>query len=76
MNLQLQKVSEEALSLTPNDRAALAHIVIQSLETNQEHNFDEEWKTEIIARDNRLKTGDTTEKPVLDVLNEIRSRLS
>lgn len=42
MNLQLQKISEEALSLTPNDRAALAHIVIQSLETNQEHNFDEE----------------------------------
>jgi len=76
MNLQLQKVSEEALSLTPNDRAALAHIVIQSLDTDQECSFDEEWKTEIVARDNRLKTAHTTEKLAFDVLNEIREKLS
>ncbi len=74
--MQLQKISEDALSLTPNDRAALAHIVIQSLETNQEQNFDEEWKTEILARDTRLKRGETTEKPVFDVLDEVRRKLS
>ena len=75
MNLQLQKVSKEALSLTPNDRATLAHVVIQSLETNQEYSFDEEWKTEILVRDNKLKNGKTTEKPAFDVLDEIRGKL-
>ena len=49
-------VAEEALSLSPAERADLAKLLIQSLEGDRR--TDEEIRAELASRLERLKSGD------------------
>ena len=49
-------VAEEALSLTPSERAGLAKLLIQSLEGDRR--TDEKIRVELVNRLEQLKSGD------------------
>lgn len=53
----------EALRLSPEERAALAGELIQSLDTEVDADAEAAWGSEIRARVGRLDTGDATTIP-------------
>jgi putative addiction module component (TIGR02574 family) len=53
----------EALRLSPEERAALAGELIQSLDTEVDTDAEAAWATEIRARVERLDAGDATTIP-------------
>ena len=73
---KLSSLSEKALSLTASDRAALAHVLIHSLDESIDEDIELAWQTEVSNRAKRLNSGETTERPAIDVLNEIRAKFS
>ncbi len=71
----LNDVREDALSLSLEDRAALARDLIESLDGPADTDAQTAWDEEICRRINRLRCGDATLLEPEDVLARIRARL-
>jgi len=72
MALSLKDVELQAQQLTPNDRARLAEVLLESLQEPSVHEIEAEWETEIIARIEAWKNGTTSLHTATDVLAEAR----
>jgi putative addiction module component (TIGR02574 family) len=55
-----QKIASEALSLSPNERADIAQLLLQSLEASENH--EDKWITEVERRAQEMEQGKV--KPV------------
>jgi putative addiction module component (TIGR02574 family) len=55
-----QKIASEALSLSPNERADIAQLLLQSLEASEDH--EDEWISEVERRAKEIEQGKV--KPV------------
>ena len=64
-------ILRDALKLGEHDRAALAGLLIESLETEPEEGVEEAWAAEIDRRIAQLDAGEVTSIP----WEEVRSRL-
>ncbi|MBI4583417.1 MAG: addiction module protein [Planctomycetes bacterium] len=71
----LKKVATEALALSPDLRAQLAEILIQSLEEPEETEVKSKWLEEIYRRDQEIRSGKVVCKPADQVLREAREHL-
>ena len=57
MTAEVKKVFHSVLSLTPNERAFLAHLLIHSLEQASSENNEEQWLELAEKRFLELKSG-------------------
>lgn len=72
MSLNLEQASQAVLSLPIKERAALAHVLIHSLDDKVDANIEDAWDQEIDKRLDRVERGETTERDAIDVLDEMR----
>jgi len=70
----LRKMTNEALSLPPKDRAKLAHELIISLDKNVDTNVSKAWEKEINKRVAEIHSGIAKGRPAEQVLAEIRAK--
>lgn len=77
MRTHRDEIVDQALSLDPGDRAALAHELIQSLDPAHEDPdvVERAWAEEIERRILRIRSGGATLIPAEEVLSEARRRL-
>jgi len=71
MTEKTEFILNEALSMSPEDRAVIAHCLISSLERLMEENIDEEWLNLAVQRLSELENNSV--KPVS--WNELKQRI-
>jgi len=77
MSTLLKELSNQANSLTPAERAELAHNLIVSLEdTSEENDIGLAWEIEIEKRVKDIKSGKAKGRPAEEILSEIRAKYS
>jgi putative addiction module component (TIGR02574 family) len=74
MRSTVDKIREEALSLSVSERASLAHDLILSLEKEDGLYFDEEYEGELKRRVLSVKEGKAEARDADDVLSDIETR--
>jgi len=77
MATPLEKLELEALSLTPQERARLAHILILSLEETEGESpkaMSEAWNAEITTRIEAIESGLAKARPAAQVIAEIKAK--
>jgi putative addiction module component (TIGR02574 family) len=74
MRSTVDKIREEALSLSVSERASLAHDLILSLEKEDGLYFDEEYEGELKRRVLSVKEGKAEARDAGDVLSDIEKR--
>jgi len=74
MNTSLKQVEEQALSLSPEERARLAEVMLESL-TEPLADIEQAWAQEIEERVAAFDRGDIPSYPAEDVFAEAK-RLS
>jgi putative addiction module component (TIGR02574 family) len=72
---ELKKLEADLLALPLDSRASLARALIESLEETADENADALWVNEIRRRDEDLRSGRATARPVDEVLRDARERL-
>jgi putative addiction module component (TIGR02574 family) len=73
METQLEKLANEALKLTPIERAAFAQLLLASLDQDDE--VDDAWAVEVERRIAEVESGTTPVIPMDVALSKVRSAL-
>ena len=74
MTAKIAALSRDALALPPDERMALAHRLLLSVESDPEPGADAAWEREIVRRIGRFDAGETATVPAAEVfarLNKI-----
>lgn len=74
METQFEKLAKEALTLSANERAAFAQLLLASLDEDAE--VEEAWIAEAGRRAAELDNGTANSVPLTDALAQLRSELS
>jgi putative addiction module component (TIGR02574 family) len=74
MAATVEKLAQDALTLSHRERAELAHKILVSLEDVAEENVDEAWDIEIAKRVDRIKEETAKGRPAKEVFKDIRAR--
>ena len=74
MAATVEKLAQDALTLSDRERAEPAHKILVSLEDVAEENVDEAWDIEIGKRVARIKEGTAKGRPAEEVFRDIRTR--
>ena len=74
MNTQTQRVLEEALGLSEEDRADLAASLIESLDATVDPSVEEAWRVEVERRLHELDSGRAQTVPWTEVRAELLAR--
>ncbi|MBN1868059.1 addiction module protein [Candidatus Sumerlaeota bacterium] len=74
MSTTVEKVRDEALSLSVSERASLAHDLILSLENPADFELSREQEAEIARRVQSVREGTAQGRPVAEVFADIRAR--
>jgi putative addiction module component (TIGR02574 family) len=73
--MTLQQFKIEALALDTNERAELAHTLIQSLDQPAAPGYEDELDQEIDRRVLEINEGVAIGRPAFDALEDVRKRL-
>lgn len=73
MDTQFEKLTKEALELSPGERAAFAQLLLSSLEEDVE--IDEAWATEAERRAAEVDNGTVKVVPMAEALSQVRTIL-
>jgi putative addiction module component (TIGR02574 family) len=76
MSKDLIELFRDASELSEQDRATLAGLLIESLETEADSDVEEAWAAEIARRVAQLEAGDTKTIPWEEVRQRLRDRLN
>lgn len=75
MNMQtLEKVKNEAMTLSDIDKAVLAHAIISSIDYPGSNTLGVKYEKEIKHRVQMVHEGTATGRPVGDVFSDIKAR--
>ena len=66
-------IEAEALRLEPRERARLAVVLLDSLETLSPADVDALWAEEVVARDEELRRHPDRERPAAQVFDAART---
>ena len=72
----LHKVTKDALNMSDEERASLAHTLIQSLDTQYDADREKMWDDEVQKRVDRIDSGDASGRDAQDLFKDIDSKLS
>jgi putative addiction module component (TIGR02574 family) len=73
MNARVDHFLEDALSLSAEERCAVAAALIDSLESSEEASAPEAWRAELLRRRDALRSGLSSGTPWLDVRARLRA---
>jgi putative addiction module component (TIGR02574 family) len=76
MSKDLTEVLRDASELSEQDRATLAGLLIDSLETEADADVEEAWAAEIARRVAQLEAGEAKTVPWEEVRQRLRDRLN
>jgi len=77
MSSLLNEVTSKAYTLSPDERALLAHNLIVSLDDVTEDNqYETAWNIEIEKRVRDIKNGKAKGRPAEEILSEIKAKYS
>ena len=74
MAVAVERLAQEALTLSHQERAELAHKLLVSLEGPPDERVDAAWDTEIKERVDRIREGTAKGRPAEEVFRDIRAR--
>jgi putative addiction module component (TIGR02574 family) len=74
MSATIEQLTEDALGLSEQERAELAHRILVSLEEVIEEGVEGAWETEVAKRVERIRSGMAKGRPAEDVFRDIRAR--
>ena len=75
MNSKVQKLLDDALDLSDDDRIQLAELLLESVDPAREEELQSEWEAEIARRIHELETGTAKTIPWEDVRRELYERI-
>jgi putative addiction module component (TIGR02574 family) len=70
-----EKIKKQALELSNQERAELAHLLIDSLNPEKEFESEEAWSKELKKRIDRYEQGESSAKPWSEVKKNAQSLL-
>jgi len=70
-----EKIRKQALKLSSQDRAELAHMLIDSLHPEKEFKSEEAWSDELKKRIDRYEQGKSSAKPWSEVKRNAQALL-
>lgn len=70
-----EKIKKQALELSDQERAELAHMLIDSLHPDQELESEEAWSKELKKRIDRYEQGEGSTRPWSEVKKKAQSLL-
>ena len=76
MSKILQKVTQDAFSLPSDERASLAHALIQSLDDQHDAERDKLWDAEIKRRVDLIDSGEANGRDAEDVFADIERKFN
>ena len=76
MARRLQEIYQEASALTEAERAELAGLLLQSLETEPDADVEAEWAAEVERRVQEIESGAVQMIPWEEVRAELHARLA
>ena len=76
MSPDLKECEAQALKLSPKERAALAEILIASLDARDDAEDERLWLEEAERRYQEYKKGNISARPAEDVLRDARSAVN
>jgi putative addiction module component (TIGR02574 family) len=76
MSPVVDRLKSELTSLSPIERAELAHFLIHTLDSELEDGVEAAWDAELARRVEEIKSGGARGKPAEQVFAEIRARHS
>lgn len=68
--------ASQLAQLPNNERAELAHLLLQSLDDSQDADAEAAWEQEIARRVAEIESGRATGRPAEEVMAELRRRQS
>ena len=76
MSMAIEHLKTEMTSLTAEERAELAHFLIQTLDVEPEKGIEVAWDAELARRSEEILSGKAVGKPAEQVFAELRARYS
>jgi hypothetical protein len=73
--MTVEELMREALQLDPADRAAVAHELLNSLETLSEAEIEQLWLDEALRRNAEIEAGTAHTIPADEAIARARARL-
>ena len=70
------RMKDELLKLGSQDRAALAHFLIDTLDDEDEDGVDEAWHDELVRRNAQIEAGTAVGIPAEQVFQALREKFS
>jgi putative addiction module component (TIGR02574 family) len=70
------RLKDELLRLPETDRAALAHILLDSLDEQTDADAEAAWEAELNRRSEEIHSGKAEGRPASEVFEELRQRYS
>jgi putative addiction module component (TIGR02574 family) len=74
MKTELKKIVDNALRLPAHERAALANILISSLDDVYQRDVEDAWTVELEKRIHDIRSGNVKGIPAEEVLAKIREK--
>jgi putative addiction module component (TIGR02574 family) len=74
MGSEARKILEDAMALSPDERAALAHELLASLDADRDSSVDQAWAAEITRRAERFRAGESEGIPAEEVKARVVER--
>lgn len=68
------RMKDELLKLGSQDRAALAHFLIETLDVDDEEDVEEAWQEEIVRRNAEIEAGTAVGIPAEQVFKSLREK--
>ena len=75
MTSAAERLAIDMIKLPLPDRANLAHLLIESLDSDYDSNVANDWKAVIAKRSQEIKEGKVICRPSLDVVDEIKEKI-
>jgi hypothetical protein len=70
------QMKDELLKLDSQDRAALAHFLIETLDVEYDEDVEEAWHEEIVRRSAQIEAGTAVGDPADQVFKALREKFS
>ncbi len=70
------RMKDELLKLGSQDRAALAHFLIDTLDDEDEDGVDEAWHDELVQRNSHIEAGTANGITAQQVFQSLREKFS
>lgn len=70
-----EKIKKQALELSKQDRAELAHVLIDSLEPQKKFESEDSWSKELKERIDRYERGESAARPWNEIKENARALL-